>query len=126
MILTLTRPFKTMKDFIVPACLAIFSLFIGWFGRIKSKADKADVQSIVDGTMRGVKDRLYEVEEDVRKVKNNQELHNLDINNKFERMIEENLRQGETLKGQAEHISKVFDEIKQISLTLKDKQDKPQ
>ena len=37
-----------MKDFIVPACLFLFTSFTGGILHWKSKADKADVEKIVD------------------------------------------------------------------------------
>jgi len=52
MIITLYRARKKMKDFIVPGCLALFTIFFHWIGRIKSKADKADVKKIVKDELR--------------------------------------------------------------------------
>jgi len=55
-----------MKEFIVPGCLAIFTLFIGWIGRIKAKSDKADVEKIV-------KDELISTNKEIEELKKKQE-----------------------------------------------------
>ena len=56
-----------MKDFIVPGCLAVFTIVIGWIGRIKAKAEKADIEAVFDEkikvTMKPVSERIEKLEE---------------------------------------------------------------
>jgi len=61
-----------MKDFIVPGCLAAFTIFIGWVGRIKAKSDKSDVEKIV-------KDELIATNEEIESLKKTQEFFTVAI-----------------------------------------------
>lgn len=61
-----------MKDFIVPGCLAAFTIFIGWVGRIKAKSDKSDVEKIV-------KDELISTNKEIEALKKKQEFFTIAI-----------------------------------------------
>ena len=50
------------KDFIVPTCLVAFSSFVGWFIRIKAKADKAETINLIESES---KDKMKPLEERV-------------------------------------------------------------
>lgn len=54
------------KEFIVPSCLAAFTIILAWVLRIKANSDKADVEKIVDN-------KLLETGKEIEELKKTQE-----------------------------------------------------
>jgi len=54
------------KEFIVPSCLATFTIVLAWVLRIKANSDKADVEKIVDN-------KLLETNKEIDELKKTQE-----------------------------------------------------
>lgn len=116
------------KEIIVPACLFGFTSFVGWFIRIKAKADKAETINLIEseskGKMKAIKERLSSVEDSIRTIENSHDRRFDKMDSKFDLMMSEMKNQGDSMKRQADHIVKVFQEIKDISVTLANKQDR--
>ena len=97
--LTPTRPFKTMKDYVVPICLTVFNvLFLGlisWIVKVKAKSDKADVKKIV-------KEELKDTHKDITWVK--EAIHDIQLYNQLSAEKSKNTRRNiqETLEAQVE------------------------
>lgn len=55
------------KEIVIPICLILFSLFVGWIQRIKAKSDKAEMKELIEvekkAFMKPVEKRIKEIEQ---------------------------------------------------------------
>jgi len=120
-----------MKEFIIPGCLAVFSLFIGWIVRIKAKADKADIETVFDekikGTMKPVSERIIKLEETNEYF--TQAINSIELYNKLAEERSKNNNQAlltgiEELKKLSEKHSTQIGELTTIVAVIAEKQKK--